>query len=253
VEGSDFVVSMVGTAVQIDILPLAPPFVIGNAYDVSVTYSLLSGEFEMLTNTYALNASVSLLDNMLTPYAEFVAVRSDVVSGFFPGSSLDSTTKTVGVNFLDGPWRALGEYQSFDWSVSPYEALRAQVQYVGSLSPTTRLYGTASYLHRHYPVGANSELPDPYSDSITNVSGSVQQDFLARTLTLAGGGTYTKQQGRVRGDSFSVNASIDWRVGKLDLSAGASGYGSETQTFVSEPFNRVHQYYYFRIRRQFSR
>jgi hypothetical protein len=253
VEGSDFVVSTVGTGVQIDILPLGPPFVIGNAYDVSVTYSLLSGEFEMLTNTYALNASVSLLDNLLTPYVEYVAVRSDVVSGIFPGSSLDSTTKTAGLNFVDGPWRALGEYQSFDWSVSPYQALRGQMQYVGSVSPTTRLYGTASYLHRHYPVGANSELPDPYSDSITNLSGSVQQDFLARALTLAAGGTYTRQQGRVRGDSFSVNASIDWRVGKLDLSAGASGYGSETQTYVSDPFNRVHQYYYFRIRRQFSR
>ena len=253
VEGSDFTVSMVGTSVQIDILPLGPPFIIGNAYDISVTYSLLSGQFELLTNTYALNASVSVLDNLLTPYVEYVAVRSDVVSGYFPGSSLDSTTKTVGVNFLDGPWRALGEYQSFDWSVSPYQALRGQLQYVGSVAPTTRLYGTASLLHRHYPVGANSSLPDPYSDSTANLSASIQQDLLARTMTLSAGGTYTRQQGRVRGDSFSLNASINWRVGKLDLSAGASGYGSETQTYVSDPFIRVHQYYYFRIRRQFSR
>jgi hypothetical protein len=72
-------------------------------------------------------------------------------------------------------------------------------------------------------------------------------------MTLAAGGTYTKQQGRVRGDSFSLNASLNWRIGKLDLAVGASGYGSETQTYLAEPYKREHQYYYFRIRRQFSR
>jgi hypothetical protein len=147
----------------------------------------------------------------------------------------------------------MGEYRSLDWAISPYRALRGEVQYVGTVTPTTRLYGTATYVHRRYPVGTNSDLPDPYSDQTTTASGSVQQDFLSRSMTLSAGATYSKQEGRVRGDAFSLNGSLSWRVGKLDLSAGASAYGSETQAYSASPYTRAHQYYYFRIRRQFSR
>jgi hypothetical protein len=253
VEGIDFAVTPVGNTVRIDVLPLGPPFVNGDAYDISVTYSLLSGDFELRTSTYSFNASVACLDNLLTPYFEYVAVRSDVVSGVFPGTSLDSTTTTLGLTFLDGPWRATGEYEELDWAVSPYQALRGEVQYVGAVGPSTRINATAAYLHRHYPTGTSSYLPDPYTDQNTTVSASVQQDFLARSMTLAAGATYLKQQGRVHGDALSLNASLNWRVGKLDLSAGASGYGSETQAYAADPYSRVHQFYYFRIRREFSR
>jgi len=253
VEGIDFAVTSVGTSVEIDILPLGPPFVNGTAYDVSVTYSLLSGDFGLRTRSYSFNASVSVLDNLLTPYFDYVAVRSDVVSGAFPGTDLDSTTTTLGLTFLDGPWRATGEYQQLDWAVSPYRALRGEVRYLGSVRPNTRINATAAYLHRYYPTGTSSYLPDPYTDQNTTVSASVQQDFLARSMTLAAGATYLKQQGRVQGDALSLNASLTWRVGKIDLSAGASGYGSETQAYAADPYTRVHQFYYFRIRREFSR
>ena len=253
VPGVDFTVSSVGTSLQINMLPLGPPFVVPGTFDLTVTYSLLSGDFELLTQSYAGSVSVSLLDNLLTPYAEYVAVRSDVVSGTFPGVSLDSTTYTVGLTFLDGPWRALGEYQSLDWEVSPFRAWRAEVQYVGSVTPSTRVYATGAYLHRYYPVGTSSELPDPFTDQTETATGSVQQDFFSRALMLSVGATYARQQGRVRGDAFSLNGSLTWKVGKLDMSAGASAYGSETQVFPAEPYSRLHQYYYFRIRRQFSR
>ena len=124
---------------------------------------------------------------------------------------------------------------------------------MGSVTPTTRIYGTATYVHRHYPDGTNSDLPDPYTDQTTTASGSVQQDLLSRSMTLSAGATYSRQDVRVRGDAFSLNGSLTWRVGKLDLSAGASGYGSETQAYGADPYTRLHQYYYVRIRRRFSR
>lgn len=253
VENVDFTVTPIANSLQISINTLPPQFVIPGTYDLSVSFSLVSGQFELLTRSYAGNVSVALLDNLLTPYLGYVAVRSDVVSGDFPGVSLDSTTTTVGVNFLDGPWRAMGEYQSLHWAVSPYRAWRADVQYVGSVTPSTRVYATGSYLHRYYPAGTSSNLPEPYTDQAETATGNIQQDLFSRTLTLSAGGTYARQQGRVRGDAFSLNGSLTWKIGKLDLSAGASAYGSETQAFTAEPYTRLHQYYYFRIRRQFSR
>jgi len=253
VPGIDFTVTPIGNSLRVDILPLGPPFVVPGTFDITVSYSLVSGQFELLTKSYAGNVSVSLLDNLLTPYIEYIAVRSDVVSGFFPGTSLDSTSTTVGLTFLDGPWRALAEYQSLQWEVSPFRAWRGEVQYVGSVAPSTRVFATAAYLHRYYPVGTSSSLPDPYTDVITTATASVQQDLFARSLMLQAGGTYSRQDGRVHGNAYSLNGSLNWKIGKLDMSAGASGYGSRTDTLTTAPYDRVHQYYYFRIRREFSR
>lgn len=253
VENVHFTVTPIANSLQVNVNTLPPQFVIPGTYDLSVSYSLLTGAFELLTKSYAGNASVALLDNLLTPYLEYVAVRSDVVAGVFPGVSLDSTTTTLGLTFLDGPWRALAEYQSLDWAVSPYQAWRAEVQYVGSVTPTTRVYATGAYLHRYHPTGTSSDLPEPFTDETETVTGNIQQDLFSRSLTLSAGATYAKQQGRVDGDAFSLNGSVTWKIGKLDLSAGASAYGSQTQAFPAPPYDRLHQYYYFRIRRQFSR
>jgi hypothetical protein len=116
-----------------------------------------------------------------------------------------------------------------------------------------RLYATGAYLHRYYPIGTSSDLPDPYTDQTETLTGSLQQDFFARTLSVSAGATYARQQGRVRGDAFSLSGSLTWKIGKLDLSAGASAYGSETQAFPADPYSRLHQYYYLRLRREFSR
>jgi hypothetical protein len=124
---------------------------------------------------------------------------------------------------------------------------------VGSVTPTTRVYATGAYLHRYHPTGTSSDLPEPFTDETETVTGNIQQDLFSRSLTLSAGATYAKQQGRVDGDAFSLNGSVTWKIGKLDLSAGASAYGSQTQAFPAPPYDRLHQYYYFRIRRQFSR
>src|SRR6185436_4575200 len=100
----------------------------------------------------------------------------------FPGVPLDATTNTVGLTFLDGAWRALGEFQSLAWDVSPYRQWRGEVQYTGSIDATLRVYGTANYLYRYYSNGTSFDEPIPYSVTNVSLSGSVQKDFLARSL-----------------------------------------------------------------------
>ena len=151
----DYTVTPVANRLQVTVVQLPPQFVVPGTYDFVVSYSLTTGTFEQRMNTYALNASVQLLDNMLTPYYSYLAVRTQILSGVFPGVPLDSTTNTVGLSFLDGPWRALGEFQSLAWDVSPYQQWRWEVQYTGSIDPTLRVYATANSLYRYYPNGTS--------------------------------------------------------------------------------------------------
>jgi hypothetical protein len=253
IENTHFTVASVGNNLEITVFALPPVFTVPGTYDLTVSYSLATGTFELLTNTYGFNVSVPLLDNLITPYADYIAVRSDVVTGTFPGTNPDSTTYTVGMSFLDGPWHALGEYQNLDWAISPYQSLKGEVQYIGTLAPATRIYATGTVLHRYYSTGSSSQATGAYSDDTATLSGNLQQDFLARSLTLATGASYSRMSGRVDGYSYSANASLTWKVGKLDVIAGASAYGSQTQAFTYTQYDRAHQFYYFRLRRQFSK
>jgi hypothetical protein len=148
-EGAHYAVAAVGDFLEITVFALPPAFIVPGTYDITVSYALATGTFELVTDSYGVNVSVPFLDNMLTPYADYIAVRSDVVAGAFPGVNPDSTTYTLGLSFVDGPWRALAEYQSLDWAISPYQSWKAEVQYVGAIAAATRIYATGTYLHRY--------------------------------------------------------------------------------------------------------
>jgi hypothetical protein len=247
---ADYDVRLDANRLEISVYVLPPGFAVPGIYDFVVSYSLPTGTFEQRMNTYGFNTSVQLLDNMLTPYYSFLAVRSSVLSGVFPGVPLDSTTNTVGLTFLDGPWRALGEFRSLDWDVNPYRQWRTEVQYSGSVDPTLRLYGTADYLYRYYPQGTSVDSPIAYSEQDITLSGSLQKDFLARALMLSAGGSYSRVLGLVDSNAYSLNSAVTYRIGKLELSAGIDLYGSDTQGTTGGQYNRNHQYYYIKVLRR---
>ncbi len=110
VQHVNYEVVAVPNTFQIDVISLPPQFVVPGDFDFLVSYSLLSGQFTLRTDTYAANASVQLFDDLLTPYFSYVAIRSSVVSGVFPGVPVDSTTYTAGVAYHQGPLRVRGEY-----------------------------------------------------------------------------------------------------------------------------------------------
>jgi len=250
VENVNYTVTLVATRLEIDVFTLPPQFVVPGTYDFVASYSLATGTFEQRMNTVAFNTSVQLLDNMLTPYYSYLAIRTQLLSGSFPGVPLDSTTNTVGLTFLYGPWRALGEFQSLAWDVSPYDQWRAEVQYTGSIDPTLRVYGTADYLYRYYSHGTSYDVPNAYSETNVSLSGSVQKDFLARSLMFSAGGSYTRMLGLVDSNAYSLNSALTWRIGRLELSAGVDAYGSESQGNSSGQYNRTHQYYFLKLLRR---
>jgi len=249
-ETTNYTVTLVANRLQIQVFLLPPQFTLPGTFDFFASYSLTTGTFELRMNSFGFNTSVQLLDDMLTPYYRYLAVRSNVLSGTFPGIPVDSTQNTIGLAFLDGPWRAVGEFQSLDWAVSPYRLLRGEVQFTGSIDPTFRAYATADYLYKNFPQGSSINSPGAYSDTSVSLSGSLQKDFLARTLMLSVGGSYGRVIGPVDSSAFTLNSSLTWRVGKFELVAGGDTFASNADAAMNSQYNRSHHYYYVRVRRR---
>ncbi len=249
-EGVHYILNPVAGTYDVTILGLPPRFAVPGTYDFYVSYTLTSGQFKLRSDVFGYNASVELLDHLLTPYFSYSTINSEVLSGEFPGTPIDSTTYTAGMNFLRGPWRAVGEYQRFEWDVSPYRAWRLQGQYVGPVNATTNVYATASYLDKYYPEGTSEDLTEAYTDRTTSLSGTVQKQLPPRGMMASLGGTWSHLDGLVTNDAYALNATLTWKVGKLDFSAGASAYHSDTESVNGPSYGRTHQYYFFKIRRQ---
>jgi hypothetical protein len=249
VENLHYTLALVGNTTEVTILTLPPLFAVPGTFDFLASYSLATGDYELDSRTFAFNGSVDLFDNMWTPYYSYVAIRSDVTQGVFPGTPLDSTTNTLGLRYLNGPWRARGEYQDLDWEVSPYHAWRGEVQYVGPINPTTNIYGTAQYLHKYYPQGTSQGQLEPYNEETSSVSGNVRKDVPSQGLAFSVGATLSRTVGRVDTDAYSLNSSLSWRIGKINLTAGATAYGSATSGSDSVESDRFHQYFYLMLRR----
>jgi hypothetical protein len=133
--------------------------------------------------------------------------------------------------------------------VSPYRAFRGELQYVGEIDPTTSLYGTAAYVHKRFPEGNAPSFAAPYTDETLSASGSLRKVIPDHGLTLSIGASLSQTLGLVDTAAWALNSSLTWRIGKLDVTAGANAYGSDTRGGTTVESDRVHQYYYVTVRR----
>ncbi len=251
VENVNYVVSAVGNTFEIEILTLPPEFVLPGSYDLEVTYALEAGQFELRADTAGYNLSVELFNQLLTPYYGYTIVRSTVLSGEFPGVPVNSTSHTVGLRVQQGRFRGTAEYQRLDWDVSPFRAWREELQYVAPLDATTNLYAIASILEKHYPQGASPYDRVPYTDRLISATCNLQKQLGRRNMSLTAGATYSGIRGRVDSDSYSLNSSIVWKVGKLDVDAGLSAYATNSESSTFSVSRRDHGVLYVKARRTF--
>jgi hypothetical protein len=235
---------------EIRVFTLPPEFVVPGTFDFFVAYSLTSGTFELQTDTYGANVHVELFDRLVTPYFDYAVVRSDVLSGVFPGVPLDSTAYTTGLLLQRGPLLARGEYQDVQWNVSPYRAWRADLQYVTNINPTTNVFAAASYLNKYFPHGEFQSHPEAFTEETISASGSIQKELFLRNLFLSGGGSYSRIQGLIDSDSYSVNTSLIWKIGKVDLTIGVTAYATDSSGANSVSTKRDHELFYLKFRRR---
>ncbi len=250
-ENVHYTISSLGNTYEIQVFSLPADFVVPGTYDFVVSYSQLYGNFRLRTDSFGHNASVELFDHLLTPYYSYSRVRSRVLSGYFPGIGLDTTNVTVGMRFLHGPLRGRVEYQDVSWEINPYTSWTGELQYVGALTPTTNVYATVSHIERRYGHGKSAYYLSGSRERLDSASANLQQRFMGRSLLWSIGGSYTRDRGLYETDAYALNSSLSWKVGKVDLSAGASVYDSQAQGLIQPTNRRTHYYYFLRLRRTF--
>ncbi|HTS01429.1 MAG TPA: hypothetical protein VMN04_02820 [Thermoanaerobaculia bacterium] len=247
-EGSEYTLTAVGNTLEVTILSLPPEFPLPGKYDFQVSYAETAGSFSLRMRTFGQGASLALLNNLVTPYYSVNTVRSDVTTGSFPGA-LDSDVLAAGVSSFAGPLRARVEYDDVRWTISPWHGWRADLQVVSPLGPSTNVNATAAWQYRHYADTTETGGLPAYVERIVSASGNIQQFLFSHTLSLSCGGSYSRYDGLAYSRSYALNAALTWRVGKLDVSGGASYTNADSQSNTLYASRTVHQYYYLRLKR----
>lgn len=251
-EGVHYLVSNLVNALEIQVLSLPPLFTLPGTYDFAVSYSLTDGAFGLSSRYNSVHGSVALFEDRLTPYASYSTLRSEVRSGLYPGVVPDSNTTIAGVIFQLGGLRGRGEHRDVDWESNPYTEWLGELQYTGALSRSTRLHATASHHRWDYPRG-RSTAPGTISfaeiQTTDMAAVDVQQHLFRRRLLLSVGGSYSETHALYDSRSQSLNASLSWKLGRTDLSAGATIYDSEANGGGIVVSGRTRKIYYLRLRR----
>ncbi len=247
-EGLHYLVSTLVNALEVQVLSLPPQFTLPGSYDFVASYSLASGTFALTSHYKSASASVALFDDLLTPYASYATVDSEVESGVYPGATPDSTTTTAGLVFRWRGLRARGEYRDVAWEIGPYSLWLGELQYTGSLSRTTRLHGSLSHRRWDFPEGRSGSLAAEVQTS-DMVAADLQQKLFRQRLLLSLGGSYSENHSSFDSRSHSLNASLSWKLGRTDLSAGATIYDSEAEGAGISVSGRSRKLYYLRLRR----
>ena len=251
-ENVHFTVAPFGNTFQITILNLPPQFVVPGTFDFLVSYSVIPAEFEIQTDGVAYNVGFDLFHNMVNPYYSYSSTRSKVLSGIFPAVSPDSELHTAGVILQKEPFRARAEYQYEDSNVRPYSQWKGELTFTKNITDTLRAYASSSYTETSYPQGTSALGGQGYDVRYAAVSANFQKRFPIENLLLSAGGTYSFFRGLTDGSTYSVNSALLWRVGKIDVSLGASATSSESESpgTIGLEAKRTHQYYYLNVKRK---
>jgi hypothetical protein len=246
-ENVHYGVAVVGNQVQVTLLSLPVEFTVPGSYDVRVTYSLVGGEFELRTTTFGNNGSVALFKGFVTPYYSYNIVRSSVLSGAAPAGGLDSRTITVGVAVLKEPLRAKVEYFDVFWDNGPYHGWKGDLSATKNVTPTTTAGGTLLYQWRRFSETASQR---GYLETLASASVSVQQFLFSRSVSIGVGGGYTRVTGLDEGHTLLLNGSLTWRIGLIDVSAGANYYNTDSQNGTAFASHRERGFYFLKLKRR---
>jgi len=218
--------------------------------DYTISYTLASGDYTLRADSYGYNVSLTLFNNKVNPYYSRSVTDSKVLSGSYPGIPFDGSVSTVGIVLGSLPLRLLGEYQQSDVGANSYRRWRGEVTCNQSVTKTTNITLTFSRTSTEYPEGSTAASPQAYTDDATRFSANLQQLLFRRSLVLSAGGTYSDFTGLIKSFGYSLHASLQWKIGKTTIIAGASGYTSTRESSVAPDSERARQYYYLNFKRE---
>lgn len=252
-ENIHYTVTPFGNTFQINVITLPVQFIVPGTFDFIVTYLSLTGNYKLQMDTFGYNVTVNLFNDMVTPYFNSTVTKSKVLSGFFPGIPVDSTSYIAGLILWKDPFRVLGEYQRFDANINPYRKWKGELTYARAITETSSVRAVATYEDAFYPQGSGIIASQAYSISTATFVGNILKQFPRQNLSVSGGGSYAYSWGLTKGPFYSLMTNLSWKIGKLVVALGANVYGSNLESTAVSPSlktKRLHEYYYLNIKRK---
>jgi len=246
-ENVHYRLAVVGNQVEVTVFSLPPRFQVPATYDFIASY-LTSGGFTLRTDNFSGSVELHLWNERFFPYYHYSDVKSQVVEGVFTGQALDSITNVFGLELREGPVLLRVEHQDVRWDVGPYTAWLAEFELFGTFRTNTTVHLDVSHLERYYREGTSTH--GPYDEFFQDASGSVQQRLFERRLTVSFGGSYSHLIGLSETEAYSLDGSLGWRIGLLDVAAGANIGRSHTSGGLGLPTRRSSDAYWVRVRRE---
>lgn len=240
---TQYLVQLVGASVRIIILALPAPFTAGTVYEFLVSYAVVPADVELETTSESYAIRAHLLDNLVSPYCSRSFMTQKVLSGALPGGPDDSITDTAGVALLKGPFSFAGEYSRNRSPRSPSHSLRNSATYRAPLDPTLDL--SANVEHERNTYEATEAVPDSkgYSENIAAAGLLFNKRYQRARLNLSAGTSYARRTSLIDSETFALNASLSWRIGKVTLLFSASDNRLVTTTANGDQTASTAHYY----------
>ena len=220
-ENVNYTVQQFGTVLQITVLNL-PPHINppAPAYDFLVSYSLLRNNSELDIDRNTFNLGFSFLDGLFSPFFSYSTSDEKVISGTFPGGDSTTKTTTYGYTAVIKPFTLYMERIEYQSEFSPYRSVRATTDYRKLFNEDIDIVARLSYVETEHLATLVSNY---YFEKTTNMEVTVHTVFPHENLELFAGGVYmvSKVTGMTT-TSDTLNASLRWHKGLLDVLATAS-------------------------------
>lgn len=219
-------------------------------YNFLITYSLIPEQVKLQTNTFGYSVRLELFNNLVSPYYTYNHSEQTVLSGTLAGVPEVDTSNTAGILFQKEPYSLLLEYQSFQSTVNPYKQYRAEANYKKDVTPTAHLIVRALYRRTSYGQDL-LQTNIPFTETSVGMDAHLQKSFYERRLETSLGGSFSYTSGLSKANSYYLDALLIWKMGLIELKAGAQVGQSQIEIEGSiGKQESLHQYYYLSIVRK---
>lgn len=204
-------------------------------YTYLVDYANIASDYTIRGKDWGATVRMTLFDQLFSPHAGYHQNDQQELEGFVPGILDNSTSYDVGLSSTYG--NVEGDISKY-WRKSTIENETRLIGYVTASFKVTQLTGGScgvSYengnIEQLYSTSSNRELTldeDIYSGHVQAFT-----SWMEKQLNGSLGVNYSLYQGLGESSTRSINSSLTWHIGKMDISMRLSYHDSESEVLSS--------------------
>lgn len=245
----DYVITPLGTSVQIEIVNLPARFPLPGTYNFNVSYTVKGQNARYRTENLNYSVAFELFHEIFIPYYNHSETNQTLLEGSADFIPLQLSTDAFGFLLTRRPFTLNAEYHKVESNINPSSGWSADLNYNDNIFVNTQLQGGARVSSTYYPEGTSKISGESYTLNLWTLSLGIQQRVPKKNMFLFLGGSYTQEHGLGETTTYSLNSSFVWKIGKLFITAGGSTAVADS-TINGINNNRSTQNYYLTVKRQ---